>query len=165
MSSDSASDRKQALIQELFAEVRGSQRATDIVDELACELLGVNATDARAMDLLDPGEQLTAGQLAEALGLTTGAITAVIDRLERRGYARRVQDPADRRRVLVESTPKARQAGWEIYGPLAEAAGPLSERYTDEELELLIEFMRSGRELNERLAATLRERLRTRTKS
>jgi DNA-binding MarR family transcriptional regulator len=88
----------------------------------------------------------------------------VIDRLERHGYARRVRDPSDRRRVLVEATPEARAAGWEIYAPMAATAGPLAERYSDEDLELLIGFMRYGRELNEGHAATLRKRLEERKK-
>ena len=87
--------------------MRANQRATDVVDDLVCQLLGVNRTDARCLDILDQQGSMSAGDLAEASRLTTGAITAVIDRLERAGYARRVPDPSDRRRVLVEPTEKA----------------------------------------------------------
>src|SRR5438552_18607999 len=101
MSSDSADSRAQ-LMNELADEVRANQRATAIIDELAGELMGVNRTDGRCLDLLEHRGQMSAGELARASGLTTVAITAVIDRLERAGYARRVADPADRRRVLIE---------------------------------------------------------------
>jgi DNA-binding MarR family transcriptional regulator len=101
--------------------------------------------------------------LERAGGLTTGAITAVIARLERAGYARRVPDPSDRRRVLIEPTPKARAAGWELFGPLVEYVEPLMARYTNAQLELLIEFHVLGRETQERHAEMLRELLRKRT--
>jgi DNA-binding MarR family transcriptional regulator len=106
---------------------------------------------------------MSAGELARASGLTTGAITGVIDRLERLGYAQRVADPDDRRRVLVEPTPKARDLSWELFGPLAELVEPMMARYNDEQVELLIEFQRLGREVQERLAEGLREQLRERS--
>lgn len=148
------------ILHQLGSEVRASQRATDMVDELVCQLLGINRTDARALDLLDEHGRMSAGELAAQSGLTSGAITAVIDRLERAGLADRVSDPADRRRVLVELTPKAVAGSLDLMGPLAEEGAQLSERYSDEQLELFIEFMRVGREMQERHAQRLRERLR-----
>ena len=150
-------DRRE-LLDRLAAAVRANQRATDIVDELVCRLLGINRTDARCIDILDERSPLSAGELAASSGLTTGAITAVLDRLERAGYARRVADPADRRRVLVELTPKAREASLELFGPLAEAWAPLDVRFSDDELTLMIEFQLLGREIQERHAEWLRQR-------
>ena len=157
MSRDSI-DRR-ALLEQLGDEVRANQRATAIVDEVAVELMGVNRTDGRCLDLLEHRGQMSAGELARASGLSTGAITAVIDRLEHAGYAQRVADPADRRRVLIEPTAKAREAAWELFAPLVELAEPLMARYTDEDLRMLIEFQRLGREIQERHAELLRERL------
>jgi DNA-binding MarR family transcriptional regulator len=146
-------------VQRLGDEIRAGQRATDKIDELVTELLGVNRTDARCLDILDQHGRMTAGQLASAIGLTTGAVTAVVDRLERAGYARRVADPEDRRRVLVELTEKARELSWELMGrPLMEASQPIIARYSDEELELLLEFARTSRELQEQHAEWLRGR-------
>lgn len=146
-------------MQRLGDEIRAGQRATDKIDELVTELLGVNRTDARCLDILDQHGRMTAGQLASASGLTTGAVTAVVDRLERSGYARRVADPEDRRRVLVELTEKARELSWELMGrPLMEASQPIIARYSDEELELLLEFARTSRELQEQHAEWLRGR-------
>jgi len=153
---------RQALLAELSDEVRANQRATDTVDDVAAQLLGVNRTDARCLDLLDQHGQLSAGALAAASGLTSGAITAVVDRLERLGYAHRVTDPSDRRRVLVELTPKARELSWELFGPLAEAVAPLLADYSDDQLRLLIDFHRLGREVQQQHAAWLRARLRDR---
>ena len=72
---------RQQLLHDLSSEVRASQRVAELVDELASELLGINRTDARCLEILERHERLSAGKLAEASGLTTGAITAVIDRL------------------------------------------------------------------------------------
>jgi DNA-binding MarR family transcriptional regulator len=151
------------LYMELGAEVRASQRATDVVDDLVCQLLGINRTDARCLDILEEHGSMSAGDLAEASRLTTGAITAVLDRLERAGYAHRVPDAADRRRVLVELTPKAREAAIELMGtPMAELSAPIAMSYSEEQLRLFIEFIHQGREIQERHAEWLRNKLRER---
>jgi DNA-binding MarR family transcriptional regulator len=155
------SDEREGLYAELGDEVRASQRATDVVDELMAVLLGINRTDGRCLDILDQYGSMSAGDLAEASRLSTGAITAVIDRLERAGLARRVPDPKDRRRVLVELTPEAYAAALELMvEPMIALWRPLGDRYTDDELRLFIDFTRRGRELQERHAEWLRERLR-----
>lgn len=151
---------RQQLYDELSSEIRANQRATDVVDEVISQLLGVNRTDARCVDILDQHGSMSAGDLAEASRLTTGAITAVIDRLERAGLARRVPDPADRRRVLVELTPKSYETATELMvEPMIALWQPLGERYSDDELRLILDFTRRGREIQERHAEWLRERL------
>ena len=148
------------LYAQLGDEVRANQRSTDVVDELLAELLGVNRTDGRCLDILDQHGSMTAGDLAEASRLTTGAITAVIDRLERAGLARRVPDPRDRRRVLVELTPAAYEIANELMvEPMRKLYTPMAERYSDDDLRLILEFTRQGREIQERHAEWLRERL------
>ena len=77
----------------------------DAFDNLAAERLGVNETDLHCLNIIENSGGLTAGELAAQAGLTNGAVTGVIDRLEKAGFARRVPDPADRRRVNVEVTP------------------------------------------------------------
>ena len=67
---------------------------------------GLSESDVEALELLLDNGAATAGRLAELMGLTTGAVTRVIDRLEQAGYVRRVPDPADRRRVVVEPVPE-----------------------------------------------------------
>jgi DNA-binding MarR family transcriptional regulator len=147
--------RKQ-LIEELIFEVRAAQSAVDEMDEAACRALGVNRTDGRCLDILDREAPMTAGALAERSGLTTAAVTTVLDRLERAGYARRLRDASDRRRVLVELTPLARERADEIWGPLGDFRRELG-RFTTDQLELLRDFHRRARELNQRRAAEVRE--------
>ena len=114
-------------MRELLAEVRASQVATDAMDQAAADFLGINRTDYRALDVLDQKGRLTAGELAREMHLTTGAVTSVLDRLERAGYARRLRDPADRRRVLVEISPEVTRAGEQIYGRPEDAVQGLLE--------------------------------------
>jgi DNA-binding MarR family transcriptional regulator len=155
------SPAREQLYAELGDAVRANQRATDVVDELICQLLAINRTDARCMDILDQRGRMTAGDLAEASRLTTGAITAVIDRLERAGLARRVPDPSDRRRVLVEPTERAFELARELMvEPMRKLYAPMAEDYSDEDLRLILDFTRRGAELQERHAGWLRERLR-----
>ena len=96
---------------------------------------------------------MTAGRLAELSGLTTAAITSVLDRLERAGYARRVRDQEDRRQVMVELTPLLEERAGPIWGPLGDEAKGQLARMTVEELQSLTDFFRLGIELNERHVA------------
>ena len=86
---------REALLQQLGDAVREFQRAADAMDDAACARLGINRTDARCMDVLDHRGRMTAGELAQASGLSTGAVTGVLDRLERLGYVRRLRDTED----------------------------------------------------------------------
>jgi DNA-binding MarR family transcriptional regulator len=97
--------------------------------------------------------------------LTTGAITTVLDRLERAGFARRTRDPADRRRVLVELAPEAQGGAGDYYGEHMALGERLYRRYSEEQLALLLDFTREGRELNEREAAKLEARTRAQRES
>lgn len=152
---------REHLYADLDNEVRANQRATDAVDELLAEIMGINRTDARCMDILDQHGIMSAGDLAEASRLTSGAITAVIDRLEQAGLARRVRDPADRRRVLVEPTTEAYEIAYELMvEPMRKLYLPVAEGYSEDELRLILDFTRRGREIQERHAEWLRARLR-----
>src|SRR3712207_627365 len=95
--------RRTELIQELTTVFRHYQRSVDALDEVAGAILGVNRTDARVLDLVQERGRLTAGEISVGAAITSGAVTGVVDRLERAGYVRRVPDPDDRRRVLVEA--------------------------------------------------------------
>jgi len=146
---------KTELIAALSLEVRAMQAAVDQLDEAACHAMGINRTDGRCLDIVDREGPVTAGRLAVASGLTTAAVTAVLDRLTKAGYARRRDDPSDRRRVLVEVTPLARERAEQIWGPFDIFQTELA-NFTVEQLELLIRFHRRGREYNEQRAAEVR---------
>jgi DNA-binding MarR family transcriptional regulator len=155
------SRQKREVYDELIDEVRRSQTATARFDQAVADTLGLNRTDQRCIDVLHRAGPLTAGRLAEQTGLSTGAMTTAIDRLERSGYARRVRDSTDRRRVLVELTPKAAELE-AFYREHAAYAERLYQRHTVEQLELLLRFVREGREFNELHAARLEREIQTR---
>ena len=156
------SRHKRKVFDELIDEVRRSQSATDRFDQAVADALGVNRTDMRCIDVLQRVGPLTAGRLAEETGLTTGAMTTALDRLERAGFARRTRDAGDRRRVLVELTPKVLHDASAFYTDHQAKAESLYTRYTVPELELLLEFVRGGREFNELHAARLEQQNRRR---
>jgi DNA-binding MarR family transcriptional regulator len=148
---------KAELIAELFTAVRENQLATDKMDDAAARGMGVNRTDARALDIVERLGPVTAGKLSLDAGLTSGAITAVVDRLVDKGYVRRVADPDDRRRVLIEKTEKLDRVSTRFYGPLAERSLPLIDKFSNAELEAIVRFLKMGTELVERRAAELAE--------
>src|ERR1035441_3641514 len=110
-----AEERKRS-IEELARALRSLVSASDAFDEALGKVLGLNPTDVRCVDLLDKHGTMTAGALAALAGLSTGAVTFLLDRLERAGFVSRVRDLDDRRRVLVELVPMARRQ-------IAEASG------------------------------------------
>src|SRR5919198_3395136 len=140
---------KTELIGELISEFRAAGNQDSAFDNVAAERLGLNRTDLHCINIIENSGGLTAGELAKEAGLTTGAVTGVIDRLERAGYARRVPDPADRRRVKLEVTPKFYARADRIWGPVAKDwATRLGGRFTADELERLIDFLRTTNELS-----------------
>ena len=149
------SRHKRVVFDELIDEVRRSQNATDRFDQAVADALGLNRTDMRCLDVLQREGPVTAGRLAEATGLTTGAMTTALDRLEQAGYARRARDPGDRRRVLVEMAPEALKGAAQFYGGHIALSERLYKRYSEQQLELLLEFVRESREFNEAQAAQL----------
>jgi DNA-binding MarR family transcriptional regulator len=101
---------------------------------------------------------LSAGQLAAASHLSPGAATTALDRLERAGYAVRTRGAQDRRSVLVELTPLARQRIEEVYGPVGTEGLQLLDHYSDGELRFLSAFLRNGIALQEKHASLIRAR-------
>jgi DNA-binding MarR family transcriptional regulator len=147
---------KENQIRGLASAVQELQDATDLVDELAARRLGINRTDLRCLSRLSARGALTASELAAAAGLTGGATTTVIDRLERAGLAQRVRDSADRRRVLVHLTDRAEQLSTEIWGPIVNDARAELRRFTLAELQLIEKFLRRALDNQKRHASRLR---------
>ena len=141
---------KAELARALGDEFRISQNLNEMFDEAAAAHLEVNRTDLRCMDIIQRRGGASAGELAREAGLTTGAVTSVIDRLERAGYAARDADPQDRRRVLVRLTPKAMEAIGAIWGPETVEHMERMTSLSRAELEGLLAFMRSSNETQRR---------------
>lgn len=132
-----------------MALVRANADLVHRVDQLAAEHLGLNDTDARALEIVSRLGPLHAFQLARELGMTTGGVTTVIDRLERAGYARRRRgDQTDRRRVLIEVTDLTRRVEAEMFGELMADDHRLAASYSKSDLAIIKDFLeRSGAQL------------------
>ncbi|MBC8070624.1 MAG: MarR family transcriptional regulator, partial [Deltaproteobacteria bacterium] len=122
-------------------ELRRLSAYTVLFNEAVAERLGITLTELKCSSLLDLHGAMTAGALADLTGLTTGAITGVIDRLERAKLARRVADPHDRRRVIVE--PVRERAGEfdRLYAGLGAAMGALLSQLEPTQLATVRDFI------------------------
>jgi DNA-binding MarR family transcriptional regulator len=149
--SDMPKERQEALMR-MVRLTRLQQIASDKMDDAFSRKAGINLTDGRCLDLLDVHDGLTAGELAEAASLSPGAVTTVLDRLERMGFVTRTRDDADRRRVLVELTPKARELAFEVYGPVAGYASDYIDQLTEAEIDAINRFLEVAIVVNERRA-------------
>lgn len=112
------------------------------VSEVVAERLGLNTTDLWCLRWLQRTGTTTAGRVAQQVRLTTGATTAVLDRLERRGLVRRVRDPRDRRRVLVEVEPAAHSRLQAFETAFRKTLREIEVDYDDHELAALTDYMR-----------------------
>jgi DNA-binding MarR family transcriptional regulator len=142
---------KRQLVEELIREFRTSGNQDNAFEGLAARQLGVNETDLRCLNIIENTGGLSAGELAARSALSGGAVTGVVDRLETAGLARRVLDPRDRRRVLVEVTPAFRDSAARIWGPMAaDWHSTLSKQFTIDELELIVDFLRATTRIGRR---------------
>jgi DNA-binding MarR family transcriptional regulator len=147
---------REMLLEEVAKAITQFQTATDQIDEAAAAYLGINRTDLRCLGLLYGNGPMQAGQLGAAAQLSPGATTAAIDRLEHAGYVRRVRASEDRRGVLVEMTPVARERIEHIYGPVGRAGMERLARYSEAELTLVRDFLREGYRLQVEHATRIR---------
>ena len=133
-----------ALMQELEHAVRKSSGLGVIFGQTVANAVGISSSDLECLDFLNIEGRVTAGRLAELTGLTTGAITGLVDRMEKAGLVRRERDEADRRKVYIAIVPDALGRIGSFYEPLQKAVTKNWEGYTDAELKLLLRFMTEG---------------------
>ena len=118
---------------------------------------GLSESDVDALELLIDTGAASAGRLSEVMGLTTGAVTRVVDRLEQAGYVRRVPDPADRRRVIVEVVPEKISAVQETMDRVGDKGAEEIAHYSDEELAVINDFLTRMADITREEATALRD--------
>lgn len=128
-------------IPSLIWEMRKFSTSFVIFLEGIAAKLQLNATDLKCRDLLNQTGPITAGQLAKLTNLTTGAITGVIDRLEKCELVERISDPNDRRRVIIQPLSHHDDEIKQLFKPLTESFSQLFSNYNEEELKLLLDFL------------------------
>lgn len=154
-------DQRQAAVVRLVESLRGLQLASDLMDQAFADFVGINRTDLRCMDIVDQRGRVTAGELAREAGLTTGAVTALMDRMEAAGLLRRSYDPKDRRKVWVELTSDAEKLGEEVYGPLGRTGQMHLDALSDEQLFTIIGFLEVSRRITMESVEAIRGRTAT----
>lgn len=137
-------------------EMRALDASLDLLDEAVAAAFGISRTDLRAMERVSRHGGATAGKLAEELNLTTGAVTGLIDRMQRAGYFQRNGDPRDRRKVVVGLTAKARERERRAYEPLFRESTAQFDRYSAQDLAVITDFLRQARAAVDRAAARVK---------
>src|SRR6266436_4408710 len=130
-----------ALLQELENAMRRSSAQGVIFGQTVANVAGISGSDLECLDFLNLEGRVTAGRLAEVTGLTTGAITGVVDRLEKAGLVRRERDESDRRKVFIAIVPENVAKIGKFYEHMQRGMVKLWESYSDAELRLLLRFM------------------------
>jgi DNA-binding MarR family transcriptional regulator len=134
--------RRAELLEELALAGRAMSAATVMFHSTVAERQGLSATEEKALDLLERFGPLTAGELAKRSGLAPASVTGLINRLERKGFARRVAHPSDRRSVLVEVDAERVYAGMApLFADWVHSLEELYEGYSDDQLELILDFL------------------------
>jgi len=144
-----STDKRANLVAAIGEAVMRWQDANQAYDEAVGERLGLNAAERRTLSFLFSGPQ-PAGAIAAAVSLTPAAVTALIDRLEARGFLRRERSVEDRRKVMVDITDEARGATDRYYMPLAAAGERFMQSFTDGELEVALAFLKGATEIQQK---------------
>lgn len=151
-----------ALIGALLQEMRRMSALSVLVSQTVADRLGMSPSDLESLDLLNLEGPLTAGQLGELIGLTSGAVTGLVDRWEKAGYVRREPDPHDRRRVIIRPLPTppwAERIAGPIYESLTRAmTEEVLTRYSDQDLALILDFATRAQAASQEVIAEARGR-------
>ena len=155
--------KREEIIEAITKKFREMSTETIMFHQAVADVLGLYITDHKCLDLLYRFGAMAAGKLTELTGLTTGAVTGIIDRLEEAGYVRRTDDPKDRRRTIVEPirNKKLERKIELIFIPLHERMHKLLSSYSDTELAFLLdattEFTDQTREESKKLRSLQRQ--------
>ncbi|WP_326559137.1 MarR family winged helix-turn-helix transcriptional regulator [Micromonospora sp. NBC_01796] len=138
--------RRAVLSGEIVSDLRNYTVDAQHIGHAFAALHGLGVTDLQAliavMHAERRGEPITPGRLGEQLNLSSGSVTALVDRLERTGHIRRDRDTADRRKVFLRYADEGARVAVEFFRPLGARTDVVMERFTDDELEVVHRFMR-----------------------
>jgi DNA-binding MarR family transcriptional regulator len=156
--------KRSRLLDELMLQARRSGSLGTLQNRAVADLAGVNETDWECLDVLDWTGPITAGELARRVGITSGAVTGAIDRLEGLGVVRRRSDPSDRRKVIVELD-LSNRSEWSArnhrlnacFGALLDEVTALSEEFDDNEIDAVTRWLRLSNEALERSIGRMRD--------
>ena len=129
-------------------QLRHFSTDTILFHQAVAERLGLNSTDHKCLDMILRNQPITAGELSNLTGLTTGTITGVIDRLEKAGYVFREKDPEDRRKVMIRvHTKKAESNIMSHLQSFGQSMEAMLEQYDNEQMKFLFDFFERSRDI------------------
>jgi DNA-binding MarR family transcriptional regulator len=132
---------REALLSALHHAMRAFTSQVTFYSEAVAATVGLHPTDLDCLSVIELEGPLTAGRLADITGLTTGAVTGVIDRLERAGYVERAHDTTDRRRVLVGSVDDSLATLSAAFVPMIASSTAMATRYDDDQLAAITDYV------------------------
>jgi DNA-binding MarR family transcriptional regulator len=149
---------REKLIDDINSAGRYFSMVTILFHQSVAEKAGLSGADHKYLDLLIQKGPLTAGKLAKLTGLTTGAVTGIIDRLEKKGLVKRKSDPHDRRKVLVVAN---LENAMKLFGPvfkdLQSDLESFYDNYSDEQLETILDYITTTISFLQKKTTRLRE--------
>ena len=150
-------DFRPKLMRNLVEAIKAFQDAVDLFDTTAATRLGINTTDLRCLTVLNDRGPLPASKVAQSLGITKGATTTALDRLEKAGYIERCVNAEDGRSFLIGLTAYGQREITAIWNPMRVQGQANMEEYSERELRLLMRFFTESVRLQKDCIATLRE--------
>lgn len=147
---------RRATVKEIIHLVRGYSTAAVLFHHAIAERLGLGPSDHKCLDLIRERGSMTASELAAITGLTSGAVTGVVARLERAGYLVREPDPDDGRKQTLSPAPERLQEIRQIFDPIQKDAAELLQGFEPRQLATIAEFLARNTEFVYRRAALLR---------
>lgn len=145
------------IVKEMDLRLRAFTTSAVLAANSIAQQVGMGMNELKCAEFLVRMGPMSAGKLAELAGLTTGAITGIVDRLEKAGWAKRVADPNDRRRVIIHPGPQETETVDGLYSAYMDSLTNLLARYSDDELVLMTEFIDSLTKLNNEQASRLNQ--------
>lgn len=136
-----STEKRAELARELLHLGKDMGTAGLMFHQAVADRLGLNTTDHKCLELLHRRADATAGDVAEWLGLTTGAVTGIIDRLERAGFVKREAHPSDRRKIVIRPVCEKMPEVACLFQSLAAELLKLAESYSEEELRVIMDYM------------------------
>jgi|ERR1700678_920349 DNA-binding MarR family transcriptional regulator len=137
----SSRPNRSRMIEDLMRGLREVTGQSVLVSQAMATKLGINTTDLECLDFLLLSGPQTAGAIAEHSGLTTGAVTGIVDRLQRADLVRRTRERGDRRKVRIAASKGTDSKVKLVAAPVKRAMTELAEDYSDENLRLLLDFV------------------------
>ena len=156
-SSKSRKSKRRELLNRIWDLGRKMSTQTVFLHQAIAQSVGLNATETKCIDLIHGAADgsVNAGWLSDRTGLTTGAITHILDRLEKRGFIARWRDTRDRRKVFIRIRPESLRPLIPKYEAVGKAYMSLAEQYDDQKLELICEYLERTSEISERELARM----------